>query len=207
MVALLGLLSLVAMMVSAAALIRGRLEWAHIQNRRHAGLALAGSFAVLVGAFAATPPATPARPATVASAPQPTVTVTTQVTVTPTPSETPTPTPTPIPTPTPTSTPVVTPPPAPVVTTPAPQVTLEASVQPRPTTQSTTQSNFVGGAKPTTKAPVAQTTTKAPAATKPKAASYANCSAARAAGAAPLYRGQPGYSSKLDRDGDGVACE
>ncbi|WP_425461007.1 excalibur calcium-binding domain-containing protein [Leekyejoonella antrihumi] len=27
----------------------------------------------------------------------------------------------------------------------------------------------------------------------------------RAAGAAPIYRGQPGYSSKLDRDG--VACE
>ena len=38
-------------------------------------------------------------------------------------------------------------------------------------------------------------------------ASYANCAAARAAGAAPLYAGQPGYSSKLDRDGDGVACE
>ena len=36
---------------------------------------------------------------------------------------------------------------------------------------------------------------------------YANCSAAKAAGAAPIYRGQPGYSSKLDRDGDGVACE
>ncbi|GAA3969153.1 GmrSD restriction endonuclease domain-containing protein [Gordonia caeni] len=36
---------------------------------------------------------------------------------------------------------------------------------------------------------------------------YRNCSAARAAGAAPLYRGQPGYSSKLDRDGDGIACE
>ena len=30
---------------------------------------------------------------------------------------------------------------------------------------------------------------------------------ARAAGAAPLYRGQAGYSSRLDRDGDGVACE
>lgn len=39
------------------------------------------------------------------------------------------------------------------------------------------------------------------------AAYYANCSAARAAGAAPLYTGDPGYSSKLDRDGDGVACE
>jgi hypothetical protein len=37
--------------------------------------------------------------------------------------------------------------------------------------------------------------------------SYANCSAARAAGAAPLYQGSPGYSSRLDRDGDGVACE
>ena len=37
--------------------------------------------------------------------------------------------------------------------------------------------------------------------------SYANCAAVRAAGAAPIYAGQPGYSSKLDRDGDGVACE
>jgi len=45
-----------------------------------------------------------------------------------------------------------------------------------------------------------------PAAPAP-AAYYANCSAAKAAGAAPLYRGQPGYSSALDRDGDGVACE
>ena len=36
---------------------------------------------------------------------------------------------------------------------------------------------------------------------------YANCDAARAAGAAPLYQGQPGYSTKLDRDRDGIACE
>ncbi|MDO8395259.1 MAG: excalibur calcium-binding domain-containing protein [Dietzia sp.] len=36
---------------------------------------------------------------------------------------------------------------------------------------------------------------------------YANCSAARAAGAAPLMRGEPGYAPKLDRDNDGVACE
>ena len=36
---------------------------------------------------------------------------------------------------------------------------------------------------------------------------YANCAAVRAAGASPLYAGQPGYSRKLDRDGDGVACE
>ncbi|GAA2059344.1 DUF1524 domain-containing protein [Williamsia deligens] len=36
---------------------------------------------------------------------------------------------------------------------------------------------------------------------------YRNCAAARAAGAAPLRVGQPGYRSGLDRDGDGVACE
>ena len=29
----------------------------------------------------------------------------------------------------------------------------------------------------------------------------------RAAGAAPLHTGDPGYSRKLDRDGDGDACE
>lgn len=37
--------------------------------------------------------------------------------------------------------------------------------------------------------------------------SYPNCAAARAAGAAPLRRGEAGYSAKLDRDADGVACE
>ncbi|WP_234996398.1 excalibur calcium-binding domain-containing protein [Demequina sp. NBRC 110054] len=37
--------------------------------------------------------------------------------------------------------------------------------------------------------------------------SYANCTAVREAGAAPIHRGDPGYSSKLDRDGDGIACE
>lgn len=41
----------------------------------------------------------------------------------------------------------------------------------------------------------------------PAATYYQNCTAVRAAGAAPLYAGSPGYSSKLDRDGDGVACE
>lgn len=36
---------------------------------------------------------------------------------------------------------------------------------------------------------------------------YRNCDAARAAGAAPLYRGQPGYRPEMDGDSDGVACE
>ncbi len=36
---------------------------------------------------------------------------------------------------------------------------------------------------------------------------YANCTAVRDAGAAPIHRGEPGYASHLDRDGDGIACE
>jgi hypothetical protein len=36
---------------------------------------------------------------------------------------------------------------------------------------------------------------------------YENCDAARAAGAAPIQAGQPGYRPGLDRDSDGVACE
>jgi Excalibur calcium-binding domain/Protein of unknown function (DUF1524) len=48
----------------------------------------------------------------------------------------------------------------------------------------------------------------APAAAPPAGAiSYANCTAVRAAGAAPIHRGDPGYASKLDRDGDGIGCE
>ncbi|NUU31505.1 DUF1524 domain-containing protein [Arthrobacter sp. C9C5] len=47
----------------------------------------------------------------------------------------------------------------------------------------------------------------APAAPAPPSVYYANCTAVRAAGAAPIRRGQPGFSSKFDRDGDGIGCE
>ncbi len=43
--------------------------------------------------------------------------------------------------------------------------------------------------------------------TSSSATYYPNCSAARAAGAAPVRLGRPGYGRHLDRDGDGVACE
>ncbi len=36
---------------------------------------------------------------------------------------------------------------------------------------------------------------------------YPNCTAARAAGAAPIYKGEPGYRRQFDRDNDGIACE
>ncbi|MED3036918.1 excalibur calcium-binding domain-containing protein [Bacillus tropicus] len=46
-----------------------------------------------------------------------------------------------------------------------------------------------------------------PASGNTSSAYYKNCAAVRAAEKAPLYKGQPGYDSHLDRDGDGVACE
>lgn len=36
---------------------------------------------------------------------------------------------------------------------------------------------------------------------------FNSCAEARQAGAAPIKLGEPGYSKKLDRDGDGIACE
>ena len=36
---------------------------------------------------------------------------------------------------------------------------------------------------------------------------FANCAEARAAGAAPVHRGEPGFGAHLDRDGDGIGCE
>lgn len=47
----------------------------------------------------------------------------------------------------------------------------------------------------------------APAAQAPAAVYYANCTAARAAGAAPIYAGTPGYGTHLDRDRDGIGCD
>ncbi|WP_024802812.1 excalibur calcium-binding domain-containing protein [Nocardia sp. BMG51109] len=35
---------------------------------------------------------------------------------------------------------------------------------------------------------------------------FKNCDEARAAGRAPLFRGEPGYSPHLDPDGTGMAC-
>ncbi|MFZ1992449.1 MAG: excalibur calcium-binding domain-containing protein [Alphaproteobacteria bacterium] len=36
---------------------------------------------------------------------------------------------------------------------------------------------------------------------------YQTCNDARAAGVAPIYKGEPGYAPWLDVDNDGVACE
>lgn len=36
---------------------------------------------------------------------------------------------------------------------------------------------------------------------------WPRCDDARAVGAAPIYRGEPGYREGLDADNDGIACE
>ena len=86
--------------------------------------------------------------------------------------------------------------------------TAEPTTTIKPAETTTTAVPTTTAAPPTTVAPPTTerpTTTEAPAAAP--SAYYANCAAARAAGVTPLHRGDPGYAPKLDRDGDGIACE
>ncbi|WP_235520780.1 GmrSD restriction endonuclease domain-containing protein [Cellulomonas sp. Leaf395] len=57
---------------------------------------------------------------------------------------------------------------------------------------------------PAVVAPPAPAPAPAPA---PVTGPFANCTEAWAAGAAPVYVGDPGYATKLDRDLDGIGCE
>lgn len=127
----------------------------------------------------------------------PSVTVTTRPTASATPS--PTVSPVPSPTPTPTPTPSV-----------APPVGLLNPVQTEPIEAPRVDAPTVG--EPAVEEPVVEEpVVEEPAVDEPEEpaqdAYYANCKDAKAAGAAPLYQGEPGYRSGLDRDGDGVACE
>lgn len=51
------------------------------------------------------------------------------------------------------------------------------------------------------------TSQPSPLPSHPNQVYYKNCAAVRAAGKAPLHRGDPGYRPELDRDNDGIACE
>ena len=74
----------------------------------------------------------------------------------------------------------------------------KAAAKPRP---------FVGGGGKPAPAQPQPAPAAPPARDGGGAAYYKNCAAARAAGAAPVRIGQPGYGKHLDRDGDGVGCE
>jgi hypothetical protein len=82
----------------------------------------------------------------------------------------------------------------------APQVAVQAAA-PRPAPITVTR---------IVQAPVRTSATSRPAEShRPvaQAFSYSSCDQARADGVAPLRKGQAGYARKLDRDGEGVACE
>ncbi|MFW8627973.1 excalibur calcium-binding domain-containing protein [Deinococcus sp. ME38] len=82
------------------------------------------------------------------------------------------------------------------------QGTVTVTVQPGGAYRITTEKGTV------TPAAVSASPTPAPVVpATPANVTYPNCAAVRAAGKSPLLRGQPGYSTKLDRDGDGRACE
>ncbi|MET9325757.1 excalibur calcium-binding domain-containing protein [Tsukamurella sp. NPDC003166] len=89
---------------------------------------------------------------------------------------------------------------------PAPSTTTAA-----PTTTTTTTAALPnpGVTETDTRTPVPappRTVTTEPTNDSPSAY-YKNCDAAKAAGAAPMRRGEPGYRPGLDRDGDGIACD
>ncbi|MEU6159039.1 excalibur calcium-binding domain-containing protein [Streptomyces sp. NPDC047130] len=90
----------------------------------------------------------------------------------------------PAPAPTATVTVTATPEPAPTVTA---TETVTARPEPDPEPEETAEGDGTGGGG--------------------GAVHYANCDEARAAGAAPVHRGEPGYGRHLDRDGDGVGCD
>ncbi|MFZ2176353.1 MAG: excalibur calcium-binding domain-containing protein [Rhodococcus sp. (in: high G+C Gram-positive bacteria)] len=55
--------------------------------------------------------------------------------------------------------------------------------------------------------PLAPAAPQQPAPAPTPRAEFKNCTEAREAGAAPVYRGDPGYAPHLDRDNDGIGCE
>lgn len=91
-------------------------------------------------------------------------------------------------------------------TSPSPTPSSSPSSSPTPSPEPTTAEP---SPEPTVDAPVEEPAPEPPAQPEPapQQAYYSSCREAKAAGAAPLYRGDPGYRSGLDRDGDGVACE
>ena len=85
---------------------------------------------------------------------------------------------------------------------------LAETTLPPTTVATTTAATTTQPAPVTTRATVVITAPPTlPVTTAAPSVYYANCTAVRAAGAAPIRRGQPGYGSHLDRDNDGIACE
>ncbi|MDJ0319484.1 DUF1524 domain-containing protein [Pseudarthrobacter sp. PS3-L1] len=92
--------------------------------------------------------------------------------------------------------------PVPATAEPAPAPAPEPAPAPAPAPEPAPAPAVVPAAPAPAPAPAPE-----PAPAAPAAVYFQNCTAARAAGAAPLYAGQAGYRAEMDRDKDGVACE
>ena len=208
---------LYVLVVAVVALIRGRVSWAMLSTRAAGGVAVGAAIAlIVVGAIATDAPA-PSVTTPSSSAPP----AATSTSTPPAPAATSTSTP-PAPAATSTSTP-----PAPTSTSSS-STSSTATSSPVPPVTSTAPSapSSPPAAKPLPlvskeSSPAVPRRTSAPSKTsrrpappkplpvapQPADVYYPNCAAVRAAGADPIRVGQPGYSRKLDRDGDGIACE
>lgn len=178
---------LIAMPTGLYVLATRRSSWAGLPRSRALGAATmaVGLMALFFGASVGTPGGAPARDAPIALAAR-------SAPTTPL-AELPTPTPTP------TAEAVA----APVATAePAPVADPVAVPEPEPAPEA--------DAPQDAPAPLYAPAEPAPPAPEPApdaSTYYENCSAAKAAGAAPVHLGDPGYGDHLDRDGDGVGCE
>ncbi len=81
----------------------------------------------------------------------------------------------------------------------------EAATTTTSTTTTTTTTSTT--APPPTEAPAAAPPPSEDPTPAPASVYFENCDAARAAGAAPVRRGDPGYAPHLDGDNDGIGCE
>ena len=158
--------------------------------------------------------------------PVPSTSSSTSVSANPSVSATPSSSPSASATPSESATPTVTPSPVPTTEAPVQAPATEAPSAEAPAAPVSEapaqQAEPVQQAPVATEAPVQQAPAQAPAAEAPaqqapaqpvqqaparSSVYYETCADARAAGAAPLHRGEPGYRPGLDKDGDGVACE
>ncbi|WP_371618473.1 excalibur calcium-binding domain-containing protein [Streptomyces sp. NBC_00454] len=95
-----------------------------------------------------------------------------------------------------------------VVGTTSVEISLTAPGIPCPEQAGATLHPTKAPSRPSTPTPGAPKPKSSPTpAPGPKDVTYKNCDEAKAAGAAPIRRGQPGYGKHLDRDNDGIACD
>ena len=209
---------LFALVVGVIALARGRVGWAQLGSRAAGGLALGAAVVLITGALAASSSTPPGIESTTTSSDTPTTTdAAAEAAAQAAAAET-------------AAAEVA----ATEAAAAVEKAAAEASAQATADAAAAQATADAAAAKATADAAAAQALADAAAAKKAQAAAmasakaeaaaaaaaaaprpappaasvyYENCTAARAAGVTPIYRGQPGYASKLDRDGDGIACE